>query len=91
MKPEIIIGTIPADVKSVEDFSGGLFAAEKGICVDMAYKPRDTPLLKVAMGREKWAVVTAVEVLIAQAFVERELCLGLPAPKEEMARALEEL
>jgi shikimate-5-dehydrogenase len=91
VKPEIIIGTIPADVTSVEDFSGSLFAAGKGICVDMAYKPRDTPLLKVAMGREGWATVTGVEVLLAQAFVQSELWLGLPAPKEEMARALEEL
>ena len=91
VKPEIIIGTIPADVTSVEDFSGSLFAAEKGICVDMAYKPRDTPLLKAAMGRKGWATVTGVEVLLAQAFVQSELWLGLPAPREEMARALEEL
>jgi shikimate 5-dehydrogenase len=91
VKPEIIIGTIPADVTSVEDFSGSLFAAEKGICVDMAYKPRDTPLLKAAMGREGWATVTGVEVLLPQAFVQSEWWLGLPAPKEEMARALDEL
>jgi shikimate-5-dehydrogenase len=91
VKPEIIIGTIPADVTSVEDFSASLFAAGKGICVDMAYKPRDTPLLKVAMSSEGWATVTGVEVLLAQAFVQSELWLELPAPREEMARALEKL
>ena len=36
VKPKIIIGTIPADVTSVEDFSGSLFAAKRGVCVDMA-------------------------------------------------------
>jgi shikimate 5-dehydrogenase len=34
--------------------------------------------------------VTGVEVLLAQAFVQSELWLGLPAPKEEMVKALEE-
>lgn len=30
-------------------------------------------------------------MLLAQAFVQSELWLGLPAPREEMARTLEEL
>jgi shikimate-5-dehydrogenase len=88
-RPDVIIGTIPADKTNVEDFPESLFAAEKGICVDMAYKPRETPLLKVAEGREGWVTVTGVEVLLEQAFDQSELWLGLPAPNEEMIRALE--
>jgi shikimate 5-dehydrogenase len=48
-RPEIIIGTIPADKTTMEYFPRGLFGNDtgKGVCVDMAYKPRDTPLLKL--------------------------------------------
>jgi shikimate-5-dehydrogenase len=90
-RPEIIIGTIPADKTTTEYFPRGLFGNEskKGICVDMAYKPRDTPLLKVAATTEGWRTVTGVEVLLEQAFEQSELWLGLPAPKEVMVRELE--
>jgi shikimate-5-dehydrogenase len=90
VKPEVVIGTIPADKTTMDDFPESLFGNEKGICVDMAYKPRETPLLKVVNGRGGWVTVTGVEVLLAQAFVQSELWLGLPAPKEEMVRALED-
>ncbi|KAE9380086.1 putative pentafunctional AROM polypeptide [Stipitochalara longipes BDJ] len=90
VKPDVIIGTIPADQTTTDYFPVSLFAAEKGICVDMAYKPRETPLLKVAKSREGWLTVTGVEVLLAQAFVQSELWLGLPAPQQQMVRALEE-
>jgi shikimate-5-dehydrogenase len=90
VKPDVIIGTIPADKTAVEDFPECLFKNEKGLCIDMAYKPRETPLLKVANGKEGWVIVTGVEVLLAQAFVQSELWVGLPAPREHMIRALEE-
>jgi shikimate-5-dehydrogenase len=90
VEPEVVIGTILADKTTVEDFPESLFGNEKGICVDMAYKPRETPLLKVVKGKGGWVTVTGVEVLLAQAFVQSELWLGLPAPKEEMVKALEE-
>ncbi|PMD33198.1 putative pentafunctional AROM polypeptide [Hyaloscypha variabilis F] len=90
VKPDVIIGTIPADQTTTDYFPIGLFAAERGICVDMAYKPRETPLLKVAKSREGWETVTGVEVLLAQAFVQSEWWLGIPAPQQEMVQALEE-
>jgi shikimate 5-dehydrogenase len=90
-KPEIIIGTIPADKTTMEYFPTGLFgnAMKKGVCVDMAYKPRDTPLLKVAGTVQGWRTVTGAEVLLEQAFEQSELWLGLPAPKEVMVKELE--
>jgi shikimate-5-dehydrogenase len=90
-RPEIIIGTIPADKTTMEYFPRGLFGNEskKGVCVDMAYKPRDTPLLKVAGTVQGWRTVTGVEVLLEQAFEQSELWLGLPAPKEVMVKELE--
>jgi shikimate-5-dehydrogenase len=90
-RPEIIISTIPADKTTMEYFPRGLFGNEskKGVCVDMAYKPRDTPLLKVAGTVQGWRTVTGVEVLLEQAFEQSELWLGLPAPKEVMVKELE--
>jgi shikimate-5-dehydrogenase len=90
-RPEIIIGTIPADKTTMEYFPRGLFGNEemKGVCIDMAYKPRETPLLKVAGTIQRWRTVTGVEVLLEQAFEQSELWLGLPAPKEVMVRELE--
>lgn len=90
-RPEIIIGTIPADKTTMEYFPRGLFENEKkkGICVDMAYKPRETPLLKVASTFDGWKTATGVEVLLEQAFEQSELWLGLPAPKEVMVSELE--
>ncbi len=88
---DIIIGTIPADKTSQAYFPDKLFTKEVGICVDMAYKPRETPLLKVAKRREGWVTIAGVEVLLEQAFMQSELWLGLPAPKlfiiEELEKA----
>jgi shikimate-5-dehydrogenase len=89
LRPDIIIGTIPADKTSIEDFPTALFAKEKGICVDMAYKPRSTPLLKAAGKAAGWKTVTGVEVLLEQAFDQSQLWLGLPAPKSVMVEELE--
>jgi hypothetical protein len=36
----------------VEDFPESIFAAENGIYINMAYKPRETLLLKVAKGKK---------------------------------------
>jgi shikimate-5-dehydrogenase len=88
VSPDVIIGTIPADVTSIEDFPLALFGHKSGICVDMAYKPRSTPLLKAAGKRNDWKLVTGVEVLLEQAFDQSSLWLGLPAPKAIMIEEL---
>lgn len=90
LQPDIIIGTIPADVTRIEDFPAAFFVKKRGICVDMAYKPRSTPLLKAAEKAEGWTTVTGVEVLLEQAFEQSRLWLGLPAPKQFMIEQLEE-
>lgn len=88
-RPDIIIGTIPALETSMEYFPDSLFGKETGICVDMAYKPRETPLLKVAKKKNAWVRITGVEVLLEQAFDQSELWLGIPAPKAFMISELE--
>jgi shikimate-5-dehydrogenase len=89
LKPDIIIGTIPALSTCEEDFPKLLFERKQGVCVDMAYKPRETPLLKVAGKHTGWIIITGVEVLLEQAFGQSELWLGRPAPKAFMISELE--
>lgn len=62
----VIIGTIPADVASEEQFNG-IFGS-RGLCIDMAYKPRQTTLLSVAKWHEEWEIITGIQVLLVQAF-----------------------
>ena len=87
-RPDIIISTIPADKITTEYFPASLFGKKIGVCVDMAYKPRETPLLKVAEEHKGWATVSGAEVLLEQAFDQSQLWLGLPAPREFMANEL---
>ena len=89
LSPDVIIGTITADKTWKEDFPDSIFANEKGVCVDMSYKPRMTPLLKRAATNGHWKTVTGVEVLMQQGFMQSELWLALPAPKEVMIQELE--
>ncbi|KAJ5646554.1 hypothetical protein N7490_002926 [Penicillium lividum] len=84
--PDVIIGTIPAGVTTESQFSS-IFGA-RGLCIEMAYKPRQTPLLDAAQKHEGWETVTGVEVLLAQAYDQFELWTGLEAPKKTMVEAV---
>jgi len=83
--PEIIVGTIPADRSREEDFRT-LFPASRGLCIDMSYKPRKTPLLAAAEKHSGWRMIQGVEVLLYQAFDQFELWTGLTAPVDAMAQ-----
>jgi shikimate 5-dehydrogenase len=67
--PDVLIGTIPAEHATIDLYPAALFTKPQGICIDMSYKPRQTPLLVTAMrsGRD-WAIVTGIEVLLEQGF-----------------------
>lgn len=88
--PDVIIGTIPAEYyMTSEKFPPALFVKPHGICVDMSYKPRHTPLLGAALrSGQCWATVTGIEVLLEQAFDQFELWTGEKAPKAVMREAL---
>ncbi|KAJ5902622.1 hypothetical protein N7495_003150 [Penicillium taxi] len=85
--PDIIIGTVPANVTVEEQFSS-IFSSTGGLCIEMAYKPRQTPLLNMARKNEGWHTVTGLEVLLAQAFDQFHLWTGLEAPQKEMTEAV---
>ncbi|GKZ98276.1 hypothetical protein AnigIFM59636_002683 [Aspergillus niger] len=64
---DVVIGTIPGDVKAEEDFERLFQASKTGLCVEMAYKPKVTPLMRVAEKRG-WVVHDGLEVLLRQGF-----------------------
>ncbi|KAJ2778716.1 3-dehydroquinate dehydratase (3-dehydroquinase) [Coemansia javaensis] len=78
-----VIGTTPASDLCLPD---ALFAAP-GVALDMAYKPRWTPLLEAA-ARRKWAVVHGVAVLIEQGIHQMERWTGAIAPARPMGDAV---
>lgn len=86
---DVVIGTIPGDVKAEEDFEGLFQGSETGLCVEMAYKPKVTPLMRVAE-RRGWVVRDGLEVLLRQGFEQYHLWTGLEAPELVMREAIKE-
>jgi shikimate-5-dehydrogenase len=88
--PDIIIGTIPADRTTEDDFQHPmLFGSSRGLCIDMSYKPRRTPLLTVTERHTGWDTAPGLEVLLHQASAQFELWTGMPAPEDVMEREID--
>lgn len=83
---DVIIGTIPADVTSEVDYQG--IFGRRGLCIDMSYKPRQTPLLLAAKKHDGWDVITGIQVLLSQAFDQYKLWTGLDAPRKVILDAV---
>ncbi|KAH7890410.1 EPSP synthase-domain-containing protein [Phlebopus sp. FC_14] len=90
IKPSVIVGTVPADATTTGPSDGSkvslpetLFDASiKGVVIDMAYKPAETPLLTLAKSvAPGWASVKGVEVLLEQGYVQFEKWTGRKCPK----------
>lgn len=85
----VIIGCIPANAQSTLDlpmmFRTNPSAAINGVVVEMAYRPRITPLLEAAVG---WDKVDGFEVLCEQGFEQFERWTGLKAPRITMRNAI---
>jgi shikimate 5-dehydrogenase len=88
--PDILIGTIPADKTTIDSFPRSLFAKPEGICVDMAYNPRYTPLLAATdkYGEGRWGTASGIDVLLEQAFTQFLMFTGRDAPREVMWEAV---
>lgn len=85
-KPDVIIGTVLAETTTEKQFAS--IFGPRGLCIEMAYKPRQTPLLNVAQKHVDWQTVTGVEVLLAQAYDQFRLWTGREPPREEMIAAV---
>ena len=84
--PDILIGTIPADQTTIDTFPQAIFTKPEGVCVDMAYNPRYTPLLAATekYGEGRWGTASGIDVLLEQAFTQFWLFTGRQAPREVM-------
>lgn len=81
--PDAIIGTVPGHVTTEDQFASGL-------CIEMPYKPRQTPLLNMAQRHEGWETVTGVEVLVSQTYDQFQVWTGREPLKAKMVEALAE-
>jgi len=88
--PNVIIGTVPATATTLEKGTLGatfltadLYRYRDGpaVVVDMAYKPADTPLLRLASVASNWRTVPGLEVLLEQGYEQFELWTGRKCPR----------
>ena len=84
----LIISTIPAMAQSELNFES-LFSANpkaSGVIVDMAYRPRQTPLLSfVDQDSVYWKTIEGIQVLMEQGFEQFQLWTGRRAPRLTMS------
>jgi shikimate-5-dehydrogenase len=86
----IIVGCIPADDLTEDKIPRNLFSgAESGVLVEMAYRPLETGMMKVAQSHPTWHVFKGMDVLREQAYAQFELWTGKDAPIEVMEKAME--
>ncbi|KAF9884820.1 hypothetical protein FE257_001236 [Aspergillus nanangensis] len=85
--PDLIIGTVPGESMGAEAFAG-LFQKERGLCIEMSYKPRVTNLLVVAREHRGWVTADGLEVLLRQAFDQFRLWSGREPPQAVMRQAV---
>ena len=83
---EVLINTLPADVAARY---AGIFAAIP-VLLDAVYDPWPTPLA-AAVAAAGGRVINGLQMLLHQAFAQVEQFTGLPAPREAMTCALQEL
>jgi pentafunctional AROM polypeptide len=74
----VIVGCIPSTAQQSLNFSEMFMNVNNGIIVEMAYIPRQTPLLIAALGFEK---VEGIEVLLEQGYAQFEIWTGHQASR----------
>ncbi|KAJ3811421.1 Shikimate dehydrogenase [Lentinula lateritia] len=98
--PNVIVSTIPASETSFEDESDRLFYPASlysyrdgpAIVLDLAYKPVETPLLKLAkMTASNWDTAQGVEVLLQQGYAQFEKWTGRKCPQGIVSRKVWEV
>lgn len=86
----VIVACIPADDLTEERVPKSLFeGAKSGVLVEMAYRPLETGMMKVAKSFPEWRVFRGMDVLKEQAYAQFELWTGTDAPKEVMEEAMD--
>ncbi|KAF8901182.1 Shikimate dehydrogenase [Gymnopilus junonius] len=98
--PNVIVSTVPSSATTTDEIeielgskgillSKNLFEYHVGpaVVVDMAYRPAETPLIRLAKEVERhWAVVPGLEVLLEQGYEQFRLWTGRSCPKSLVAK-----
>lgn len=98
-RPSVIVSTVPASATTTEKgvadalfLPSSLFSADAGVVVDMAYRPAETPLLKLAKAAapagRKWHTVMGIEVLLEQGYKQFEAWTGRKCPRRAVAKTV---
>lgn len=92
-----VVSTIPASAQEslsaqIEEMLLAASKSSDGILVEMAYKPRVTPLIKAVKSStllsSPWTVVEGIEALIEQGFEQFSRWTGMMPPKPRMRSAV---
>ncbi|KAJ3720311.1 Shikimate dehydrogenase [Lentinula raphanica] len=98
--PNVVVSTIPASETSLQDepdrlvYPNSLFAYRDGpaIVLDLAYKPVETPLLKLAkMTASNWDTAQGVEVLLQQGYAQFEKWTNRRCPEGPVSKKVWEV
>lgn len=94
--PSVIVSTVPASATTFDPHAdeglflpNEIFSMSGGVVVDMAYRPAETPLLKLAAKVAKnWQVVRGLDVLLEQGFEQFFAWTGRRCPRCAVSEAV---
>lgn len=94
--PSVIVSTVPASATTFDPnateslyLPSEIFASPYGVVVDMAYRPSETPLLKLAAKVAKnWEVVRGLDVLLEQGFAQFSAWTGRQCPRRAVSEVV---
>ena len=90
--PTVVVSTVPGSATTLDKNQEGLllsrviFSSSKGVVVDMAYKPAETPLLSLASAEQGWAITRGVDVLLEQGYEQFAAWTGRRCPRKEVSK-----
>jgi pentafunctional AROM polypeptide len=92
--PSVVVSTVPGESLSL-DKSTGIYLngdivlkGEKGVAIDLAYKPRKTALMELAKQKSGWKAIAGLEILCLQGFRQFQMWTGKVAPKDQIREAV---
>lgn len=94
--PSVIVSTVPGTSLTTDQSAtegiyldpNTVFRSERGVAIDMAYKPHKTALLATAEQHKGWKSISGVEILCLQGFRQFQLWTGKRAPKDKIRKAV---
>jgi pentafunctional AROM polypeptide len=92
--PSVVVSTVPGESLSL-DKSTGIYLngdivlkGERGVAIDLAYKPRKTALMELAKRKSGWKAIAGLEILCLQGFRQFQMWTGKVAPKDQIREAV---